>query len=91
MNKRVGGSYLIYNVFEIKNTIKKINVNNKVLLTKSWHPYSSEDLNGTALQMSTLHHFEGRKKTYNYNSYVDENSRKSGEKFTEKHIDISVL
>jgi hypothetical protein len=41
--------------------------------------------------MSTLHHFEGRKKTYNYNSYVDENSRKSGEKFTEKHIDISVL
>lgn len=35
MNKRVGGRYLIYNVFEIKNTIKKINVNNKALLTES--------------------------------------------------------
>ena len=37
MNKRVGGTYLIYNVFELKNTIKKkkIHVNNKALLTKS--------------------------------------------------------
>lgn len=35
MNKRVGGRYLIYNVFEIKNTIKKISMNNKALLTES--------------------------------------------------------
>lgn len=35
MNKRVGGRYLIYNVSEIKHTIKKISMNNKALLTES--------------------------------------------------------
>lgn len=41
--------------------------------------------------MSTLCHFQSGRKTYNYNSYTDEDSRKSEEKFIEKHIDISVL
>lgn len=88
MNKRVGGRYLIYNVSKIKNTVKKISVNNKALLTESRHFYSSYDLNSRTENEHFLLRLSGRE-TYNYNSYTDEDSRKPGEKCIEKHIDVS--
>lgn len=88
MNKRVGGRYLIYSVFEMKNTIKKISMNNKALLTESWHFYSSYDLNSRTENEHFVPCSSGRE-TYNYNSYTDEDSRKPGGKFIEKHIDVS--
>lgn len=67
-NKRLGGRDLIYSVWEIKNTVRKMGVNNNALLTESWQPFSSDTPSCSTWQMSTLDCFQGGRKTDNYNS-----------------------